>query len=295
MASEVVAAGSYWRGAEWQRWVHRHGLILTAVALFAVPSFVRLVRDEWTGEQGAVGPVILASGLWLFFRESRNLVPMRGRAPLAFWCVAPILPAYVFARVVSMLWLEWLCTYLVLLAVLYAYIGGRMLARLWFPLVYLLFLVPPPYFLIASITHSRKLWLSVTSVDILSALGFEAAYNGTTLYIDQYELLIADACAGMNSLISLLAIGLFYVYVLHRADWRYAAILALLTVPIAMVANLARILLLMLGTHYGGASAAAAGGVLHESAGLVMFLVALACLIGLDVTLAPLRRLLVRK
>ncbi|HEX8485486.1 archaeosortase/exosortase family protein [Sphingomonas sp.] len=295
MTSGVVAAGSWRNWPNGGSWLCRHWFILSAAVLFAVPPFLRLARDEWTGEQGAVGPVILASGLWLMLREARGLVAEPGRTAVALWCAALLLPVFVFARVVGMLWLEWLSTYLVLVTLLYAFIGGRALARLWFPVVYLLFLVPPPYFLIAPITHSRKLWLSVTSVDLLSAIGFEAAYNGTTLYIDQYELLIADACAGMNSLISLLAIGLFYVYVLHRADWRYAAILALLTVPIAMVANLARILLLMLGTHYGGAATVAAGSILHESAGLVMFLVALGCLIGLDLMLAPLRGWLARR
>ncbi|MDD1453124.1 exosortase [Sphingomonas sp. H160509] len=252
------------------------------------PSLIWLMAGEWSLEQGAAGPIIPASGGWLLVREARTICTMPGHIT---WAMAGMLPAalgYVFAYVAGMLWLSWLSTYIALIIVLYSYIGGRALMRLWFPLTYLLFLVPPPYMLIASITQSRKLWLSVTSVDLLSALGFEAAYNGTTLYIDQYELLIADACAGMNSLISLLAIGLFYVYVLYRADWRYAILLAMLTLPVAMIANLARILLLLLATHYLGITRVE--GVLHETAGLFMFLVALGCLIGLDTALGPLRR-----
>ncbi|RYF21697.1 MAG: exosortase/archaeosortase family protein [Oxalobacteraceae bacterium] len=272
----------------WPDAVRDHWFVLGAVALFALPSLIWLMAGEWSLEQGAAGPIILASGGWLLVREARTICTMPGHIT---WAMAGMLPAalgYVFAYVVGMLWLSWLSTYIALIIVLYSYIGGRALMRLWFPLTYLLFLVPPPYMLIAPITQSRKLWLSVTSVDLLSALGFEAAYNGTTLYIDQYELLIADACAGMNSLISLLAIGLFYVYVLYRADWRYAILLAMLTLPVAMIANLARILLLLLATHYLGITRVE--GVLHETAGLFMFLVALGCLIGLDTALGPLRR-----
>lgn len=276
----------------WPGAVHDHWFVLGAVALFALPSLIWLMAGEWSLEQGAAGPIILASGGWLLVREARMIRSMPGHIRWAMAGLVPAVLGYIFAYVVGMLWLSWLSTYVALVIVLYTYIGGRALMRLWFPLTYLLFLVPPPYTLIAPITQSRKLWLSVTSVDLLSALGFEAAYNGTTLYIDQYELLIADACAGMNSLISLLAIGLFYVYVLYRADWRYAILLAILTLPIAMIANLARILLLLLATHYLGI--ARVEGVLHETAGLFMFLVALGCLIGLDTALAPLRRRLAR-
>jgi exosortase len=179
-----------------------------------------------------------------------------------------------------------------LVTILYAYVGGAAIRRLWFPLVYLLFLVPPPYFLIAQITNSRKLWLSTTAVDLLSGFGFDVARSGTTLYIDQYELLIANACAGINSLFSLLAIGSFYIYLLHRADWRYCAVLAALVVPIAMFANLVRVMLLMLVTHYFGD--AAAQGAFHKMAGLIMFAVALFCLCGADFLLGPLRRRLAR-
>src|SRR3546814_3578785 len=49
--------------------------------------------------------------------------------------------------------------------------------------------------------------------------------SGVDIYIDQYELRMADACAGLNSLFSLVAIGMFYIYLRHRADWRYALVL----------------------------------------------------------------------
>jgi exosortase/archaeosortase family protein len=110
------------------------------------------------------------------------------------------------------------------------------------------------------------------------------------LYIDQYELTIAAACAGMNSQFTLVAVGLLYVYVVRRAEWRYALLLAMLSIPIAIIANLARILLLMLGMHYLGADAVAPDSVLHESAGLFMFLVSLLGLIGLDLLLTSIRR-----
>ncbi|HEU0066659.1 MAG TPA: exosortase [Sphingomonas sp.] len=272
----------------------RHWFALVAIVLFAGPALASLAQQEWSSEQGAAGPIILASGLWLLWREAKETGFGRAAADAPRWAgaavlLAPLLLSYVAARIVGMVWLEWLSAYCTIVVIAAFHFGWRTLARLWFPLVYLLFLVPPPHGLIGPLTDARKLWLSVTSVDILSYLGFDVAYNGTTLYVDQYELRIADACAGMNSLISLLAIGLFYIYVLHRSDWRYAGLLALLALPIAMIANLARILLVLVATHYLGVETA--DGIVHDVAGIFMFLVALACLMGADVALAPLRRI----
>lgn len=279
-----VAGARFAAGAPW--------FLLVAALIFAAPPLADLARDVWSTEQGGHGPIILATGLWLLVREMRGLRPGPSSGALVAALLAPALIAYLFSRIVGMLWLEWFATYAALVTIFYAYAGGAMIRRLWFPLVYLLFLVPPPYFLIAEITISRKLWLSTTAVDLLSALGFDVARSGTTLYIDQYELLIANACAGINSLFSLLAIGSFYIYLLHRADWRYCAVLAVLVIPIAMFANLVRVMMLMLATHYLGD--AAAQGVFHKLAGLIMFLVALLSLAGIDMLLGPLRRRLAR-
>ncbi|SEN61100.1 exosortase [Sphingomonas gellani] len=275
--------------------MRNHWFILGAVILFAFPGLYGLATGEWSTDQGTAGPIILVSGLWLLLREMRAAPPVvtgQGFA-IAVLLLVPLLIGYLFAVAVGMGWLGWLCTYLALVVVLGSYVGVSGLTRLWFPLTYLLFLVPPRYPFVGTITQSRKLWLATTSVDLLSALGYDVAHDGTALYIDQYEMLIADACAGLNSLLSLLAIGLFYVYVLYRADWRYATLLAVVTFPVAMVANLARILLILLTAHYANAQLAL--GVVHDMAGLMMFLVALGCLIGVDALLTPLRTWLGRR
>lgn len=266
--------------------------VALAALIFTVPPLMQLARNVWSLEQGAHGPIILASGLWLLVHEASRLTPGPSRPAIVAALLVPALIAHLFSSIVGMIWLQWLSTYAALVAVFYAYVGGSMIRRLWFPLAYLLFLVPPPHFLIGSFTNSRKMWLSTTGIDMLSALGFDVARSGTTLYIDQYELLVADACAGINSLFSLLAIGCFYIYLLHRADWRYCAILAVLVLPIAMFANLVRVLLLLLVTHYFGD--AFAQGPFHKLAGIVMFVAALACFVLVDAILSPLRRRLQR-
>jgi exosortase len=254
-------------------------LIVAAVA-FMTPAVAAMIRENWSTEQGAQGPLVLASGLWLLAHKSRGLTAMPGRTGIAAAAMTLALLGVTFGRVTGTLWVDWAASYAALVVVLYALVGGAAIRRLWFPLTYLLFLVPIPYAIVGPLTHSRKLWLSGTAVDLLAWAGYDVAYGGTTLYIDQYELLIADACAGMNSLFSLIAIGSFYIYIRHRHHVRPAAILAAMLVPLAVFTNLMRVILLMLVTRHGGD--ALAQGPFHETIGMVMFAIMLASLVLVD-------------
>jgi exosortase len=114
----------------------------------------------------------------------------------------------------------------------------------------------------------------------LQAFDFPIAREGVTLYIAQYQLLVEDACSGMNSIIGLTAISLFYIYITHRASWRYSAFLMLFILPIAIIANIIRIVTLVLLTYYYGD--AVAQGFLHMTAGVVLFALALGLVFLLD-------------
>ena len=266
--------------------------VILAAIMLAAPVLRSLASIVWTTEQGAQGPLVLATGLWLLAYEARRIgVTTRGAGGAigrALVGVAAGGVVYVVAAIMGMLWLQCVGLFLALLACFYAYVGGDAIRRLWFPLAYLLFVIPPPYAVIAPATRALKLMISSASVNILSTLGYEVASSGTTLFIDQYEVLVAAACSGMNSIMSLLAVGLFYIYLRHRADWRYAAILAVLVLPIAIATNMIRVLLLLLLTHYAGE--AVAQGMLHEAAGMMMFFVALFVLFAVDMAVMPLYR-----
>jgi exosortase len=127
---------------------------------------------------------------------------------------------------------------------------------------------------------------------LLYIFGYPIAGSGVTINIGQYQLLIAAACAGLNSLISLSAIGLFYIYIRHNANWRYAVLLMFAIVPVAIMANFIRVLALILITYYLGD--AAAQGFLHNFSGITMFLFSLLGIFGVDALASPLRTRLAR-
>src|ERR1700759_5111010 len=97
--------------------------------------------------------------------------------------------------------------------------------------------------------------------------------EGVTIHVGAYQLLVEDACSGMNSLIGLTAISLFYIYLLRGASARYAGVLTLFVIPIAIVGNILRIMILVLLTYFFGD--AVAQGFAHFTAGIFLFAIAL--------------------
>lgn len=274
--------------------VRRNWLLWIGMAALAIPTMASVARDSWSTEQGAHGPIVLATGIWLLMRQWRTALAIArpGKAWIGTLCLIPTLLLYAFARITNIVEIEGFAMYGVLVSVLYLVAGGAVLRLLWFPLVYLLFVFPPPDTAVAMVTQPLKIWISRAAIDLLSFLGYPIAGSGVTIQIGQYQLLVAAACAGLNSLISLSAIGLFYVYIRHNANWRYAALLMLAIVPVAILANFARVLILVLITYHFGE--AMAQGFIHNFAGVTMFAISVLGIFAVDALASPLRRRLDR-
>ncbi|NVD45758.1 exosortase V [Qipengyuania atrilutea] len=270
-------------------------LLLACLAIFILPTMQFVAREGWSGEEGAHGPIILFTGLWLLWREWVPARRFTSEPNIALVSVLLVLtvPLYVFARVTQIVEIEAYLMYGTLLVVLYSIIGGAAMKRLWFPLLYLGFAFPPPDTLVAAVTVPLKIELSRVSIAFLDLFGYPIGGEGVRIFIGQYELLVAAACSGLNSIISLTAISLFYVYLRHQAEWRYALLLVILVIPIALMANFARVLILILLTYHAGE--ATAQGFLHNFAGIFMFAVALGLTFLLDELIRPIWKKRVQK
>lgn len=290
-----VATGSVNVGRRLDRSLAQHWPLALGILVLGIPTLINVARESWTGETGVHGPIVLATGIWLFAQRWHELRQIRvpGNPALVAALILPSLLVYVFGRAFDFLAVEVFAFGGVLLGVFYGAFGGEALRRMWFPIVYLLFVIPIPGWVIDTVTGPLKAYVSHSATYLLGAAGYPIVREGVTLYVAQYQLLVEDACAGLNSLISLTAISLFYIYVLHNASWRYALFLMLWIVPVALLANLLRVIILVLITyHFGNA---AAQGFLHSTAGLVMFATALLGIFAVDRLMTPVRRLLTRR
>lgn len=280
---------------DWRGFVSRHALLVIGALAIFLPTIASLGAGPWSTEAGVHGPLVLATGLWLIFRRSDEIhAAARPGAPgLTVAAIVVAAAGYIFGRAFDFISIEVAAMLLAFGAVAYSFLGGAVLRLMWFPIVYLAFMIPIPGSILDQATQPLKALVSEAVTDVLGGFGFPVARVGVTIYVAQYQLLVEDACAGLNSLISLTAIGLFYVYVMRNSNWRYSVLLLALVVPIAILANCVRVAALVLLTYYFGD--AVAQGFLHKFAGMVTFTSALLLIFAIDGALTPVRNWLDRR
>jgi exosortase len=275
--------------------LRRCWLLALGIAALAGPTLYGVASQSWITEQGAHGPIVLATALWLFWRRWNDVGALArpGDTRIALLAFLIAAPTYAVARIINVIEVEGFMMYGLLLIAAYWLIGWPAIRAMWFPVVYMLFIFPPPDTVVAMVTQPLKIGISQAAIHLLYSLGYPIAGSGVMIIIGQYQLLIAAACAGLNSLISLSAIGLFYIYIRHNANWRYALLLMLAIVPVAVLANFSRVLMLILITHYLGDEAAQ--GFLHGFSGMTMFLISVLGIFAVDAMASPLRHRLARR
>ena len=251
-------------------------------AALAVPTVNTLASQAWIRESGAHGPIVMVTGLWLL---ARQLMAARGIARQgAVWLSALALLAglatYVFGRTFDFISLETIGLFAVGLAMLHSVFGVAALLKNWFPLFYLGFAIPPPGWLIDRITAPLKQFVSEAAMRSLSSVGIPVSREGVTIYVSKYQLLMEDACSGMNSLVGLTAISLLYIYLLRGSSVRYSLLMTAFVIPIAILGNILRVMILILLTYFFGDEVAQ--GFLHYTAGFLLFALDLILVFSVD-------------
>jgi len=239
--------------------------MLAGVAALYVPTYVDLYSEYWRAEQATYSAVILAMVGWLLWRERALLrQPFAGGSlPAGMTMLSFGLLLYVVGRSQSVYLFDISSQIPVLLGIVLLLLGKHGIRRLWAPVVLLIFLVPVPGSILDQLLMPLKEWVSGIVDTLLHLAGYPIARTGVVLVIDSYSLLIADACSGLNSMVALSGIGLLYVHVAGNAKrWMNVALL-LSILPIAFVANIIRVVLLVLVTYYQGD---AAGRMFHDQA-----------------------------
>jgi exosortase len=155
------------------------------------------------------------------------------------------------------------------------FFGWGMVRELRFPLLVLVLAIPFPAILFNRITFPLQLLASRIASDILPWLGVPTLHEGNVIELPIMKLEVAEACSGIRSLMSLFTLAIFYGYFLEKTTKR-RVILALASIPIAVTANVARIVGTGLCVQYWDPEKAL--GFFHEFSGWVMFVVSLACL-----------------
>jgi exosortase B len=144
----------------------------------------------------------------------------------------------------------------------------------------MIFMIPLPGVFVDAMTQPMKTAVSYVVESVLYAVGYPISRSGVILQIGQYQLLVADACAGLNTLFTLEALGLLYLNLVKHQSIARNIVLAICIVPISFVANVIRVIALTLITYHLGDEAGQ--GFLHDFAGMVLFMAALLLIILFD-------------
>lgn len=254
-------------------------IIIGLVALYG-PTYHYVSNHLWTYTDQAHGPIVVAIVLYLFWQKKEIFLESRPESSnlLLGWPLVIVgLLSYLLGRSQDIMMLD-LGSQIPLFAGLVLITrGNKALIKLWFPIFFIIFLLPFP---LASITMPMKMAVSYVTEHILYWFDYPIARSGVVLHIGQYQLLVADACAGMHTLISLEALGLLYLNLVKHDSAVRNIMLAMLIVPISFTSNVIRVIALTLITYYFGDEVGQ--GFVHGFAGMFLFLIALILIISVD-------------
>jgi exosortase len=263
----------------WSRRLWVWSVILTGLILLLYAAVIKsLVEQWWTDADYGHGFFVpLFSGYILWHTRERwtkvEVKPSNFGFVVIVGAIALLLLGSLGAELFTSRF-----SLLVLLAGMILFLAGwKMLRAVSFPLGYLIWMIPMPVIIYNQITFPLQLiasrlataWLELAQVPVLR--------DGNILIMSNYSLEVVEACSGIRSLMTLMALAVAYGYLVSPRRWvRY--VLAAFMVPIAIVTNAIRIMGAGLMAHRFGP--AAAEGFLHQFSGWAIFLVALLLMFG---------------
>ncbi len=257
---------------------------LGLLVLFFLPFFSFLSIAIKDPDQ-AHAPLLVAVLAYLFAtkKEAFYKAEVSPRAIWGYFSFFTGLILYLFGSIVNVTFIELGAIIPTVCGLVLLFRGWQALKAIAFPLFFLMFLLPFPDSLISAITSPMKLAVSWASELVLYQLGYPVARSGVIFNIGQYKLFVADACAGMHTLLSLEALGLLYLNLVKHSSAFRNIFLAILIIPLSFIANVIRVITIALVTYYWGDEIGS--GFVHGALGMILFIVALILIIATDTAL----------
>jgi len=253
--------------------------LLFATFILAYFPVWRSLVIAWSGsDEYSHGFFIIPLCLYILWRKRQILSEITIKpSPWGLVLVVFSLLLYLFAHFAEIMTVT--CFSLVLLlpgVVIYLY-GFRVFKEFLFPLFLLLFMIPVPSQIYAAATIPLQLFVTKSSTWLAAALGLPIYREGNVIHLADRTFEVVQACSGLRSMISLLTLGAVFAYFTLRSNC-LRTILFFSAIPAAILVNIIRVLLMVLVYHLFTYDLTT--GTIHTVFGLVIFLLALAFLVG---------------
>ena len=148
--------------------------------------------------------------------------------------------------------------------------GKPIIRIILFPLLFTIFMFPLPLAFINKISFPMKMLVAKSGTLIVSLIGIPVLREGFHIIIPAGDLLVGNPCSGLRSLISFLALGALFAYMINTSNLK-KWFLFIISIPVALMSNIVRVPILILISHYWGLEAAAPESFWHDASGIFVF------------------------
>ncbi len=265
---------------QWAVWLYAVPIALSIVLLAVMYHHVlwKLIQDWWHDpnySHGFLIPLITAFLIWERRAVIRQFKPQPSILGPLVLAGAGIL--YVIGQVAGELFTQRLSFVITLIGLILSWGGMPLWKIIWAPICYLIFMIPLPYILYDSIAFPLKLAATKASTQILQVLGITMYSEGNLIYLPNTTLEVADACSGIRSLISVLALSVIIAKYTQQTTAR-RMLLILLSIPVVLFCNMLRIIIT---GFLASKDSELSTGFFHAFSGEIIFLAGVAMLFGI--------------
>lgn len=256
------------------------GLFLLSFVFLYYDTIIGMIEDWNTNDNYSHGFLVPFITVYLIWNIRDKL------------SVTPILPSYnglylligslvffIITNIGAELFTMRFSIILVLLSGVYFLLGHDMLRMVYIPILYLIFMIPFPAIIWNKIAFPLKIFATAIAVNVIKIIQIPVYSEGNIIHLANTTLEVVDACSGLRSLVSLLALSAAFALISDLTKVR-RIVLFLSAVPIAIVLNIFRLTITaILARHYGPQ---VAQGFLHDVSGIFIFVIALLVLSSIN-------------
>jgi exosortase len=249
-------------------------IFLAALVVLAyIPTFDWMI-DRWSVadtyySHGFLVPFISAFIVWLKRKELSALLVKPSRWG---WIVFGIgMTVYALSAVLRVYSSSGFSLLIVLPGLILLLWGKDHLKALWFPLSFLLFMVPLPLVVISNMSFKLKIIATQASVAVINMIGVPAVREGSIIKTQHSYVIVEDPCSGIRSLLALIALGALMAY-FSRLSRVKKLVLFAASIPLAVATNIIRIVAVTLASEMYGSEFAT--GKFHDAMGMMVFVLA---------------------
>jgi len=259
-------------------------LSLTSILSFLYAPVIEGMVTQWSNDPNYSHGFIIPFMAMYFIWEKRKTLAKIEIEP-SYWGIVIMLVGVLFyfiGSIAAELFTMRLSLIVLICGLVVLNLGRTFFKSLLFPLLFLIFMIPPPFIIFNKIAFPLQMLAAKSAEITLNFLDIPVLREGNVIHLASVALEVAEACSGIRSLISLITLGVVFTHFRHKKIWEHV-LMTLSTIPIAILANAMRVSGTGVLAHYFGESVA--HGFYHSFAGLAVFVVAILLLSLEDVVL----------